>query len=97
MDKDELKRLQAELGRAGPRVCCTCKGRLRRADEDEMRAIKRLYREGIWPADVAGHKVEAAKVCASCGHVTVLSVGHNVMAVWCPGFGLRRRLVPVVH
>jgi hypothetical protein len=68
---------------------------LRRADQNETKVIDTLLRDGSWPVDVANHELVAAKVCVSCGHVCVLTYGRlkGDIAVWCPGFGLHRRVI----
>jgi hypothetical protein len=91
----ELRRAARELLRATPTACCACRGHLRRADQDEMKVVDALLSEGSWPAEVANHELVGAKLCVSCGHVTVLTYGsrNGVVAVWCPGFGLHVRVV----
>ena len=90
MGRAEERRLAGVLGRMGPKVCCECRSRLRPADAEEFEAIDGLLR-GADHLEV--HQLVGAKVCVKCGHVTVLSYRGDALAVWCPGFGLHRRLV----
>lgn len=96
MSRSEMRRALAHVMKSGPRVCCECRGRLRPALQDEMVVIDRMLREGSWPEDFRGHELVAAKLCAECGHVTVLThrgTHPAAVGVWCPGFGLHVRVV----
>jgi hypothetical protein len=93
LNRAEFRRAVRELMTSGPQVCCECRQRLRPAVSAEMGVIGELLRAEEWPADVNGQELIGAKLCVNCGHVTVLTGGGSTMAIWCPGFGLHKRVV----
>lgn len=58
-----------------------------------MEVVEGMLREGEWPKGFNGHELIGAALCVSCGHVVVFSHRGDMFVVWCPGFGLHRRVV----
>jgi len=89
----ELRCVMREVNRMRPKVCCECQGHLRPATAEEVVKVQELLWDGDWPPEYRNHDLIAASLCVTCGHVVVFSHRDDMLAVWCPGFGLHRRVV----
>jgi hypothetical protein len=78
------------LDMATPDLCCACRGKWGGASHHELEAIANQLGRMRYPENVDKYHTIAAKVCAECGHVMLLSEFKQWVVIWCPGIFVKR-------